>query len=98
MLKLRIADQRANPKYDFNQEELDSITSRIANVRAKDMALKISDLDIRGEDLMQSLNINPGKELGDVLKYLLDKVLDDPVLNEKSRLLELAKEYFGLKG
>ncbi len=93
LLKLRIADQRSNEKYEFSQEELDSLSERIADVRAKEMALKVTDLDITGHDLEQELNIEPGKQMGDVLKYLLEKVIDEPMLNKRETLLGLAKEY-----
>jgi len=93
LLKLRIADQLSNKKYQFDQEELDAITRRIADVRAKEMALKISDLDITGNDLIQNFNIPAGPIVGQTLKFLLEKVIDEPGLNKKIDLLILAKEY-----
>lgn len=94
LMKLRIADAAANPKNDFNSKELDALADRIADVRAKEMALKITDLDISGEDLIQNLKLQPGKEVGDVLKHLLELVIDDPVLNKKETLLIEAQKYF----
>lgn len=93
LLKLRIADQLSNKKYQFDQEELDAITRRIADVRAKEMALKISDLDITGNDLIENFNIPAGPIVGQTLKFLLEKVIDEPGLNKKVDLLILAKEY-----
>ncbi len=93
LMKLRIADATANPKSDWNPKELDALSSRIAEVRAKDMALKISDLDISGQDLMDNFNIPAGKIIGDILNYLLDKVIDEPLYNKKIDLLRLAKDY-----
>ncbi|MBE0573495.1 HD domain-containing protein [Candidatus Dojkabacteria bacterium] len=93
LLKLRIADQLSNKKYQFDQEELDAITRRIADVRAKEMALKISDLDITGNDLIENFDIPAGPIVGQTLKFLLEKVIDEPGLNKKVDLLILAKEY-----
>ncbi len=93
LLKLRIADQLSNKKYQFDQEELDAITRRIADVRAKEMALKISDLDITGNDLIENFHIPAGPIVGQTLKFLLEKVIDEPGLNKKIDLLILAKEY-----
>jgi poly(A) polymerase/tRNA nucleotidyltransferase (CCA-adding enzyme) len=93
LLKLRIADAVGNPMSDFNPQELDVLAERIAEVRAKDMALKVSDLDITGEDLMRELNLQPGPKLGEILNHLLDQVLEDPLKNEKSQLLELARSF-----
>lgn len=93
LMKLRIADATANPKTDFHPRELDALAERISAVRAKDMVLRVEDLDISGHDLMQELNIQPGKELGDILQFLLDKVIEEPLLNKKEELLKLAREY-----
>lgn len=93
LLQLRIADAAANPKSEFNPEEIDVIASRIADVRAKEMALKISDLDVTGHDLMQELGIQPGPKLGEVLQYLLDQVIEDPNLNRKEELMKLAQDF-----
>ena len=54
------------------------------------MALKITDLDIDGEDL-KSIGINPGPQMGSILKRLLDIVIEDPLMNTKERLLDEAK-------
>jgi len=96
LMKLRLADAAGNPKSDFNAKELDALANRIAEVRAKEMALKITDLDITGHDLKDNFNIE-GKELGDVLKYLLDKVIDEPALNKKIDLLRITDEYLESK-
>jgi tRNA nucleotidyltransferase (CCA-adding enzyme) len=93
LMKLRIADATANPKSEFNPKELDVLSQRISEVRAKEMALKISDLDISGEDLMKAFNLQPGKEIGDVLKHLLEIVVEEPANNKNELLLKLAGEY-----
>lgn len=53
----------------------------------------VSDLNIDGNDLMKELNLKPGKIIGDILNQLFEKVLDDPELNNKEKLVELAKEF-----
>lgn len=93
LLKLRIADQLANKKYKFDRAELDSISERIADVSAKEMALKVSDLDITGQDLIENFSIPAGPQIGKILTHLLDKVIEEPGHNKKFDLLVLAKEY-----
>lgn len=93
LMKLRIADATSNPKSEFNPHELDVLSERIAEVRAKDMALRISDLDITGQDLMQAFQLQPGPKLGEILNYLLDQVIEDPLLNQKEELVKLAGSY-----
>jgi putative nucleotidyltransferase with HDIG domain len=52
-------------------------------------ALSVKDLAISGKDLIEA-GIAPGKGMGLILGRLLEAVLDDPALNEKEKLLEIA--------
>ncbi|HNR53508.1 MAG TPA: polynucleotide adenylyltransferase, partial [Candidatus Dojkabacteria bacterium] len=63
---------------------------RISEVRAKDMALKVTDLAVNGNDL-EKIGVKPGPEMGKVLRSLLDMVLEDPLINTKEKLLEAAR-------
>jgi hypothetical protein len=54
--------------------------------------LVTKDLAITGKDLMQALAQPPGPTIGRILGLLLDRVLDDPSLNTRDRLLALAQE------
>lgn len=93
LMKLRIADATANPKTNFHPSEIEALSKRISEVRAKSTALKITDLDIKGEDLIENFGLTPGKLVGDILKYLLELVLDEPSHNKKFDLIKLASEY-----
>lgn len=88
LFALRIADASANPKTAFVPDEISKLQERISEVREKDMALKISDLKINGEDLIE-LGVPYGPEIGEILDKLLEMVLDDPMLNTKERLSEI---------
>lgn len=92
LFKLRIADANANPKSTFDPVEIEALQQRISEVRSKDMALKVTDLQINGNDL-EGIGINKGPEMGRVLNYLLEEVIEDPGNNTKERLIELAKEF-----
>lgn len=94
LFKLRLADAQSNPSTAFKPEEITLLQQRISKVLQQDMALKITDLKVNGEDLVQ-LGISKGPELGKILKELLELVLDDPMMNTKEKLLEKAKEYIG---
>lgn len=54
--------------------------------------LKVRDLKINGKDLI-SLGIAPGPGIGNTLEALLDRVLDDPGLNDHETLIKLAAEF-----
>lgn len=90
LFSLRIADASSNPMTGFKPEEIAQLQIRISEVRSKDMALKVTDLKINGNDL-QDLGFS-GPEVGRKLKALLEKVIDDPMLNQKETLLELSRE------
>lgn len=92
LFKLRIADANANPKAEFNPIEIKSLQDRIAEVRSKDMALKITDLNITGYDL-EEIGVEKGPQMGKTLAQLLEEVIEDPQLNSKDKLLELAKNF-----
>ncbi len=96
LFQLRIADATSNPKAAFESREIEHLQGRISEVRQKDMALKITDLDITGEDIV-NLGIPKGPEVGKILNYLLDEVLEDPLVNTKEKLIFLTKEYVSKK-
>jgi poly(A) polymerase/tRNA nucleotidyltransferase (CCA-adding enzyme) len=91
LFKLRLADAQANPATAFKPEEITILQRRISEVRKQDMALKVTDLKISGDDLM-TIGIEKGPEMGIILNELLDMVIEDPSLNRKDILLKKAVE------
>lgn len=51
------------------------------------VATKSNDLAINGKDVMAAFNLNPGPQVGKILKALLEDVTDNPELNEREALL-----------
>lgn len=88
---LRIADAASNPKTAFDPKEIEALQKRISEVREKDMALKVTDLEIDGNDLLE-MGIEKGPRIGYILSELLEKVIEDPLLNEKEKLKDLVRE------
>ena len=58
-------------------------------LEAQNQCMKKRDLAINGRDLIE-MGMHQGKELGAVLDYLFEQVLDEPELNTREKLLELA--------
>ena len=79
------ADEYGLTQYYYNNmyELLKVATSR--------WSVTLKDLVINGDDLIQ-LGFK-GKEIHKALDYFLDQVLRDQSLNEKEKLIELAKQY-----
>ncbi|MFH1754154.1 MAG: HD domain-containing protein [Candidatus Latescibacterota bacterium] len=72
--------------------ELRELKDRIKEQCHKDSAFKVTDLAVKGGDLMDALGIEQGKTIGRVLAELLEAVLADPSLNKKDQLIELARK------
>lgn len=92
LFALRIADASANPKSAFDETEIRLLQERISEVRRQDMALKVEDLKIDGNDLME-IGVPKGPKIGEILNYLLQRVLEDPILNTPEALISKARKY-----
>jgi tRNA nucleotidyltransferase/poly(A) polymerase len=58
---------------------------------AAEAALDRQALDVDGDDLMRELGLPPGPRLGGLLDALVERVIDDPALNDRATLLLLAQ-------
>ena len=75
--------------------DADSLTELRDRVRAEleaGPALDRAALAIDGDDLMAELGMKPGPGLGRVLESLVERVIEEPSLNEAPTLLLLARE------
>jgi hypothetical protein len=54
--------------------------------------ISVKQLKLNGNDLMTELGVKPGPKVGAILAVLLSQVIDEPKLNEKKKLLALAKK------
>jgi tRNA nucleotidyltransferase (CCA-adding enzyme) len=89
LLALRQADVAGRGFGEDPDKETRELRGRIDEVASADAALKVTDLAVDGRDVMQALGRPPGRVVGQVLEALLERVLDDPSLNTKEKLLEL---------
>ena len=62
--------------------------ARNAQIEKEKIGFDVTDLVVNGNDIMTTLNIGPGKLVGDVLKHLLEIVIDDPEKNALQRLVD----------
>ncbi len=80
---------------DHNKAErqgfVDDMIAMYEQVEKENHCIKMSDMAIKGKDLM-AMGIAPGKEMGDILKALFEKVLDNPELNDREKLIKLVEE------
>jgi len=92
LLRLYAADARAKDPPALRDvpvpPEVAALRGRIGALGAEGMAVRVHDLAITGEDVMRALGIAPGPEVGRVLEALIERVIADPSLNSRERLLE----------
>jgi tRNA nucleotidyltransferase (CCA-adding enzyme) len=86
---LREADVCGRGRDEDPAAELAELKVRVQAELERASALKVGDLALRGPDVMRLLGRPPGPIVGEVLRRLLERVLDDPSLNTVERLSEL---------
>ena len=100
LFDLRLADMygkyRRKPEpMSEGVQKLVILRDRIKEIQSKETALSLKDLAVNGKDLIKA-GIPAGKKLGLILNELFQCVLDDPNMNEKERLLTVAKNIAGI--
>ena len=91
LFALREADN-AGSGVARDADELAELRARVeAELRAGPV-LDRSALAIDGSDLIAELGLAPGPGLGRVLEALVERVIEDPALNEAPTLLLLARD------
>ncbi len=98
LLALREADIAGRGFEEDRESETRELKSRVEVVAAEDAALRVTDLAIDGRDVMRVLGVAPGRQIGELLEKLLDRVLDDPALNTRERLEALLPEVAAASG
>ena len=73
-------------------EDIDSLLTRAEKLMERGFPCTVRDLAVDGHDLMEHLGLQPGSELGRLLRTLLDEVVADPSRNHREQLLARAAE------
>jgi tRNA nucleotidyltransferase (CCA-adding enzyme) len=93
LFELQIADSKGHKKnadYSPILKRRDDVKKILENGEP----FTISQLKISGDDLIK-IGFKPGKDIGIVLKDLLEKVMERPEMNTREKLLELVKNKLG---
>ncbi len=77
---------------DPERARIAGLRAHVERIMAESHAFSTRDLAIDGRVLMSELGRGPGPWLGKLLEALLEHVLDDPALNERARLVALARD------
>lgn len=92
LLNLKEADRLCSNNHE-DIESLLSIKATVQRIFIEDQVYEKKQLEIDGKDLIE-LGYKQGKQIGEILDFLLEKVLEDPELNKKELLIELIHENF----
>lgn len=84
----------ADDKKDCKLSLLNKSREKISDIIKNNECYSLKQMKIDGRDLIE-LGYVKGKKIGEVLNYLLDIVIQDPELNNKKRLTEVAKGMIG---
>ena len=68
-----------------------SVQSKLDLILSQNECFDLKDLKINGGDLI-NLGFNKGKEIGETLKIILELVIENPELNEREELINMAKK------
>ena len=92
LLKVKKADALAQTPelYKEIEEKLIVSEKKLNEIIEAQECFTIKDLAIDGKDLI-ALGIKPGKDIGIILNKLLDKVIENPNLNNKEILINMIK-------
>ena len=90
-LEVQRADMLSQSQFRRKEKEerLEKVGECYRYILDSDQCVTLKDLAVTGSDLIAA-GMKPGKELGAVLQMLLDKVLENPELNKKEILLQMA--------
>jgi tRNA nucleotidyltransferase (CCA-adding enzyme) len=87
--RLRIALWRARP-VEGGARDVAERWRHVHRVLMTRPPLSVHDLDINGGDLKR-LGVQPGPRFGEILRALLERVIDDPSLNQRETLMEIVR-------
>ena len=96
LIDLRLADMYGKYNEPVRMHDTEScqllieLQERIKKIEDSKQALSLKDLAVNGKDLIAT-GIPAGKKIGVILNELFETVLEDPEMNKKDKLLEIAR-------
>ena len=87
-LEVRRADVLAQSMYQREEKlrNLDGVEERYREIVAAGQCVSLKELAVSGKDLIE-VGMEPGKEIGETLRKMLELVIERPELNTKEELL-----------
>ena len=99
LLQIRMADIKAHAKgtQQSRIERCMALGEILEDTLSKEQCFSMKDMQINGHDIM-ALGVQEGKQVGYILKRLLDDVINDRLENKHMLLVEAASSYIRENG
>ncbi|MCR4429981.1 MAG: CCA tRNA nucleotidyltransferase [Tepidanaerobacteraceae bacterium] len=91
LIDIRVADRLASGFEMAIGKGLKKLLADLEMLKTEHSDYRVKDLAVDGTDISRELGIPPGKKIGDILNYLLEKVIEDPNINNRETLLKIAR-------
>ncbi|MGH4118541.1 CCA tRNA nucleotidyltransferase [Clostridium sp.] len=91
---LQRADALGSRSPEIRLEQIDIMEEKTRSILESKVPLSISELAVNGSDLMVEFSLKKGQEIGKMLKFLLEKTLENPELNSKEQLLVIIHDEY----
>lgn len=94
LYRVKLADSKANLwKGPYSLANVKEDFERVERALNTESPNRFNELAINGKDLIDEFGLNPGPYIGELKDQLLGAILDEPELNTKEKLLEIAEAY-----
>lgn len=97
LLNLREADHMGKGNEKATRMMVDKMRDLIESEKQNQTMFSPKDLAINGNDIINTLQIPPGPEVGNIIKKLMDLTIEHPSLNNRNELLNLVKTMYSKK-
>jgi len=92
LIRLRKADDIAHGWGEDHEDLIEEFSKRIHAQMRSSLALSVSDLAVNGHDVMAITGLPPGPRVGQILKELLEAVIEHPEHNKRETLIDMLKQ------
>ncbi len=98
LVRLWLAGARLDRlRWGLDPGPVTALVDRLRREAQSDAPLRLGDLALDGSDL-KAMGLRPGPRFGEILEHLMERVLEDPALNEPERLREIVRGYLEEEG
>ena len=94
LLTIQRADNLAQNPKKVNMAHFDEVERLAKEILNEQACFSLKNLAINGSDLIKS-GFKAGRQIGEILAFLLNEVIEERAQNEKQSLLQIAKDKFG---